>query len=148
MAFGMEFLEGVKEYPMQAHVVMHGNGTTVQIPFSEYADSPVLFFLNKKVKRRQLIQYVANKRGGNHLDAKRDKKDEEIFSLLDKLEFPTKFEHSLDDPGLGRKGGLQFLAGDKTIVMQALLAIVEELGFSQDLMLLVEKIAPNGQIRD
>lgn len=54
---------------------------------SEFADSPCLIINSVEVKRRELVQYVANKLGGAHLDLRRDptKELDRKFMALDSL---------------------------------------------------------------
>ncbi|MBN9054799.1 MAG: hypothetical protein J0H80_13755 [Rhizobiales bacterium] len=40
----------------------------------------------KKINRQQLLAYIANKRGGAHLDYGRKRKDDEAYKILDKLD--------------------------------------------------------------
>jgi hypothetical protein len=47
-----------------------------------FTESCAIVFKGKKISRQQVILYVANKKGGTHLDPKR-KKDEEAYSTLD-----------------------------------------------------------------
>jgi len=49
---------------------------------SDYKESCALYMRGQKISRRQLVQYVANKKGGAHLDNTR-KTDEEAYSILD-----------------------------------------------------------------
>jgi hypothetical protein len=49
---------------------------------SDYMQSCALFVQGQKISRRQLVQYVANKKGGAHLDNSR-KKDEQAYRALD-----------------------------------------------------------------
>lgn len=51
---------------------------------SQYKDSCAVYFRGLKIKRRHVIQYISNKRGGAHLDNKR-KKDDEAYSALDAI---------------------------------------------------------------
>jgi hypothetical protein len=55
-----------------------------EYPFSvsEYKDSCAVYVGGQKISRKQLVQYVANKKGGAHLDNSR-KKDEQAYSALD-----------------------------------------------------------------
>jgi len=56
----------------------------IEHPFSlsDYKESCAVYMRGQKVSRRQLVQYVANKKGGAHLDSKR-KKDEAAYAALD-----------------------------------------------------------------
>jgi hypothetical protein len=49
---------------------------------SNYKESCAIYMRGQKASRRQLVQYVANKKGGAHLDNTR-KKDEAAYALLD-----------------------------------------------------------------
>jgi hypothetical protein len=51
---------------------------------SEFLASPAVVVDGVLVNRRNVIQYIANKRGGAHFDMSR-KKDEEAYRLLDKV---------------------------------------------------------------
>jgi hypothetical protein len=59
---------------------------------SEYLNSPCLVLNGEFVKRRHVIQYVANKLGGVHLDFKRDSSNdlERKFIILDSI--PSNIE--------------------------------------------------------
>src|SRR5262249_47815990 len=56
----------------------------IEYPFSlsDYKESCAIYMRGQKVSRRQLVQYVANKKGGAHLDNTR-KKDEAAYAALD-----------------------------------------------------------------
>jgi hypothetical protein len=72
----------------------------LDFPFSvsDYKGSTSVYLDGRKVSRKQLIQYVANKKGGAHLDHNR-KKDEEVYALLDKaLARPDSFGGRIGDP--------------------------------------------------
>jgi hypothetical protein len=56
-----------------------------EFPLHEYKDSCSIFIRGKKIKRCHVIAYVANKKGGAHLDHSR-RKDEEAYRLLDAAE--------------------------------------------------------------
>jgi hypothetical protein len=58
------------------------NDIAFKFSLSEYKDSCAAHVAGRKISRRQLVQYIANKKGGAHLDHKR-KKDEEAYSALD-----------------------------------------------------------------
>jgi hypothetical protein len=49
---------------------------------SDYKQSCAVYVRGQKVSRRQLVLYVAHKKGGSHLDHTR-KKDEQAYSALD-----------------------------------------------------------------
>jgi hypothetical protein len=49
---------------------------------SDYKESCAVYMHGQKISRRQLVQYVSNKKGGAHLDTTR-KKDERAYSILD-----------------------------------------------------------------
>ncbi len=53
-------------------------------PLSDFQESLALFVQGKKIKRRHVVAYVANKDGGAHLDTKR-KKDDEAYLTLDAM---------------------------------------------------------------
>jgi hypothetical protein len=57
-----------------------------QFPLSEYMASCSIFAENRKISRHQIVLYVANKRGGAHLDRKR-KDDDASYKALDTLSF-------------------------------------------------------------
>jgi len=69
---------------------------------NEYRDSIALFVSGKKIKRGQIVNYVANKKGGAHYDPGRTrKKDEEIFAFLDHADaFGMTFGGSEQHDGL------------------------------------------------
>jgi hypothetical protein len=56
----------------------------IEHPFSlsDYKESCAIYIRGQKVSRRQLVLYVANKKGGVHLDKAR-KKDEAAYAMLD-----------------------------------------------------------------
>jgi hypothetical protein len=56
----------------------------IEYPFSlsDYKESCAVYVRGQRVSRRQLMQYVANKKGGAHLDHAR-KKDPQAYSALD-----------------------------------------------------------------
>lgn len=51
----------------------------------EYLGSPDMVVVGTPISRRQIIQYVANKKGGAHLDHKRNAQGDITFTLLDKI---------------------------------------------------------------
>jgi hypothetical protein len=54
------------------------------LPLDHFKQSAALIIDGQKVSRRQFIDYMANKRGGVHLDRGRNrKKDDEVFKKLD-----------------------------------------------------------------
>jgi hypothetical protein len=53
-----------------------------QFSLSDYKESCAVYIHGQKVSRRQVVQYVANKKGGAHLDNVR-KKDEQVYTALD-----------------------------------------------------------------
>jgi hypothetical protein len=56
------------------------------LPLSRYLDSPCLLTRGVRIPRRELIRYIANKKGGGHYDEKRDRKgDPRSFGALDSL---------------------------------------------------------------
>jgi hypothetical protein len=59
------------------------NDMAYNFSLSEYKDSCAVHMEGRKITRKQLVQYIANKKGGAHLDPQR-KKDEEAYSALDK----------------------------------------------------------------
>jgi hypothetical protein len=58
------------------------NDLAYTFSLSEYKDSCAVYVIAQKISRKQLVQYIANKKGGAHLDHKR-KKDEQAYSALD-----------------------------------------------------------------
>jgi hypothetical protein len=75
------------------------NDMAYSFSLSEYKDSCAVYVTDLKISRRQLVQYVANKKGGAHLDHKR-KKDEEAYSALDvALAGPVVFGGGPNLPG-------------------------------------------------
>jgi hypothetical protein len=51
---------------------------------ADFMQSCAVYVKGRKVSRKQLVQYVANKKGGAHLDGSR-KNDEEAYSALDNV---------------------------------------------------------------
>jgi hypothetical protein len=58
------------------------NDMAYTFSLSEYKDSCAVQVSGRKITRKQLVQFIANKKGGAHLDHSR-KKDEEAYSALD-----------------------------------------------------------------
>jgi hypothetical protein len=58
------------------------NDMAYTFSLSEYKDSCAVYVMGRKISRKQLVQYIANKKGGAHLDHER-KKDEEAYAALD-----------------------------------------------------------------
>lgn len=100
---GVQFMPGVVATPEDAKRMYEQGKADLEYKFSlsEYKDSCAIFVKGKRVKRVQLVKYVANKKGGAHLDASR--KDEEIYSLLDaageNLVFGGTKSDSINVPG-------------------------------------------------
>jgi hypothetical protein len=59
------------------------NDMAYNFSLSEYKDSCAVHATGRKITRKQLVQFIANKKGGAHLDHKRGK-DEEAYAALDK----------------------------------------------------------------
>jgi hypothetical protein len=55
------------------------------IPLSRYLDSPCLVIEGTKIRRRDVIQYIANKKGGVHYDTGRDRARDKAFQALDRF---------------------------------------------------------------
>jgi hypothetical protein len=53
------------------------------VPLSRWLDSPCIYVQKVRVKRRDLIKYVANKLGGVHFDERRDPAKDHAFTALD-----------------------------------------------------------------
>lgn len=98
--------------------------TNAEMPLHEYLDSIAIFFRGQKVNRRQIIQYVALKRGGKHLDRKRRKDDEAFLAMDDILKTRTS------DFVYGREGEEMTI---KDPVYIELLAIGQHLAASPDI---------------
>jgi hypothetical protein len=66
-------------------IVEQGRGD-IEFPFrlADFMQSCAVYVKGRKVSRKQLVQYVANKKGGAHLDGSR-KNDEEAYSALDNV---------------------------------------------------------------
>ena len=58
---------------------------------SEFKDSCAVYVSGRKVTRKQLVQYIANKKGGAHLDHTRRKDEEAYLSLDNALVNPILF---------------------------------------------------------
>lgn len=98
---------------------------------SEYKDSCAIYCSGQKISRRQLVQYVANKKGGAHLDNTR-KKDEQAYSALDSaLKAPMVFGGRL---GQDAKSDLP----GKNAVYLELLSIGQHLTNSPDVKRFIE----------
>jgi len=64
---------------------------------TKFAESNCIIINGTPIKRRELIKYIANKKGGTHIDSKRNEndKEDEKFILLDSLTFTTANKDSI-----------------------------------------------------
>lgn len=90
---------------------------------SEFMNSPCIISNGVIITRRELIQYVANKLGGTHLDLKRDlqKLSDIKYSMLDSIRKTVKI-------------------ADKSAVYFELLSIGQCVSNSKDIELLINRI--------
>ena len=105
----------------------------IEFPFklSDYKMSCAIFVGGKRINRQQVIAYVANKKGGAHLDASR-KKDEEACKALDDL---TNF---LKIGGYGNPTEAT-IEGGKNVIYMELLSIGQSVSSSPDVLRLVDE---------
>jgi hypothetical protein len=101
-------------------------------PLNEYLDSCGLFLKGKRILRQQVIKYVANKKGGVHLDSTR-KKEEEAYKLLDEAIEGRSFSFSAMHPVS------QEVIDQKNAVYAELLSIAQNVTESPDVKKLIEK---------
>lgn len=100
-----------------------------EFKLADYKESCAVFVAGRRISRRQLIAYVANKRGGAHLDHTR-KKDEEAYRALDSAENQIRI-------GVSRGPGEATVEGGKTVTYAELLSIAQHLSGSPDVQRLV-----------
>lgn len=104
--------------------------------FSEFLESTALYSEDRKISRRQVIQYVANKLGGVHYDVLRTRKqDRESFLILDRA----------------RAGGLVFggfVMGDSDIIEEGfgiasmvIIGVAQAISSSPDIEALLQRCA-------
>lgn len=55
----------------------------IDLPLQEYLDAPVIYTGLAQVRRRHVINYFANKRGGAHFDSRRNRRGDHTFEILD-----------------------------------------------------------------
>lgn len=96
---------------------------------SEYKDSCAAFIHGTKVKPRHIIAYVANKKGGAHLDLTR-KKDEEIYYVLDDILGGVSIGGKYDEIS-------GMTSGARNIVYMELLSIGQHITKSPDIQSMV-----------
>lgn len=96
---------------------------------SDYKESCGVFVNGMKIKRRQIVSYVANKKGGAHLDSSR-KKDEDTYKALDESLKGLTFGGEMN--ALGEK-----VTEGKNIVYMELLSIGQQLYASADIQRLI-----------
>ncbi|WP_417846940.1 hypothetical protein [Thalassospira povalilytica] len=96
-----------------------------EFTLQEFKDSCGVFVKGKKIKRSQVISYIANKKGGSHLDTKR-KKDEENYKTLDENLDLFLFGGELDEKMQQTKKG-------KNSVYLELLSIGQAISKSKDI---------------
>lgn len=53
-------------------------------PINEFKDSCCIYYKDTRIKRAEVIKYVANKLGGAHYDGKK-RRDKEVYTLLDEI---------------------------------------------------------------
>lgn len=96
-------------------------------PMHEYRDSAAAWVYGHRIKRFHIIAYVANKRGGAHLDQKR-KKDEQSYAALDRVAKEAYLGG--DDDGVSAHDPISF----------EILSICQDLTSSEDIMRLMEQL--------
>lgn len=101
-----------------------------QFHLADYKQSCGLFIKGTAIQRRQIVAYVANKKGGAHLDTRR-KKDEDAYKCLDDA---IKSGLLFGGQGAVPVGGPQ---GSKNSVYLELLSIGQQLTASPDIVRLV-----------
>lgn len=100
------------------------NPTALKRKLGQYINDPGLVFEGKSISRSTIIQYLANKQGGKHLDFKRGKsKKEKDYLLLDKYA-----EYVFD------------ILGKKNAVNLEVHSIIQALAKSEDIKYLMMKI--------
>lgn len=62
-----------------------GRRHVVGQPISEFLDSGFALILGTEITRKEVIRYVANKLGGAHFDADRNRRGDDRLALLDRL---------------------------------------------------------------
>lgn len=107
------------------------NDMEFNFSLSEFKDSCAVYAAGQKITRQQLIQYIANKKGGAHLDHKR-KKDEEAYVVLDKA-----LENSMQFGGRPAQNGEPTVSGKNGIYLE-LLSIGQFLTNSPDTKRFIE----------
>jgi hypothetical protein len=90
------------------------NDMEFNFSLSDFKESCAVYAAGKKITRKQLIQYIANKKGGAHLDHKR-RKDEEAYIVLDKT-----LENSMKIGGRPPQHGLLAVPGKNPIYLESL----------------------------
>jgi len=88
---------------------------------NQFKESCGVFMCGLRIKRREIITYVANKLGGAHLDFNRKSKGDNVYKILDK-----------------NKGA--FRIENKDIIYFELLSIGQCISKSPDIKLLVNKV--------
>jgi hypothetical protein len=76
--------QGSARSPEEAKAIYEREKNDIEYPFSlsDYKQSCAVYVRGQKVSRRQLVLYVAHKKGGAHLDHTR-KKDKQAYCALD-----------------------------------------------------------------
>jgi hypothetical protein len=90
------------------------NDMTFTFSLSDFKDSCAVHVSGKKITRKQLVQFVANKKGGAHFDKSR-KKDEEAYSALDSV-----LANGFVFGGQAGQSGQQALTGKNGVFLELL----------------------------
>ena len=103
----------------------------MEFPFrlTDYLDSCSIFINGKSISRRQVIAYVANKKGGAHLDHTR-KKDDDAYRCLDSAA-------NLIRIGTSRNPANGTIEGGRNAIYAELLSVGQHVSGSSDIQRLV-----------
>lgn len=113
----------------------------------EYVESCSMFLMGRRVRRREIVKYVANKMGGAHFDPKR-KKGEEVYGLLDRHLYTLTVKKPEGDeagPTIAVSlGPQQKKQPGLPVIWCELLCIGQHLASSPDIRGFVEKVRAAG----
>lgn len=104
--------------------------TTKLVPLKKYLDMTAIKYLGKAISRRDVIKYMAVKRGGKHWDTARRSK-ETLFKVLDAFDKTGFFGGDLSEDG-------EVIIKPKSPVRMQLLSIAQEFANSVDIQKLEE----------
>jgi hypothetical protein len=94
---------------------------TIQLGLRAFTEAPCLILNGQEVCRRDVIKFVANRLGGVHSSSKAERKNEQVYRLLDSAR-------------------TTYTVGDKPIVFFQILAAGQSLAKSEDLRVFVERV--------